>query len=463
VRRREFLGSLVAAGAGVAALAAPRRGLAAAGNSGLSAGEGSVDITPPLGIEMGGFHRPPGQERRIKAIRQPSAVRALLLQMGDTQVALCSLDVAAVSDAMAARVRGEVARQVGIPADHVRVCATHTHSMPGFCYLRQWGAVPEEFMALVEKRTVEAVRRAKADLAPAEISLGKARAVGGSHNRTTKSWKTDAEYTKESTDDERWLDTMLHALVFHRGSKRTLLWYHFSAHAVCFADESAGPDWPGMVAELVRKGEKLEPSFLQGHCGDVNPGDGSDWRGEANQTVRAIYPALKHAIAAARPLRVDRLRTLREPFGVPLDIALFKTWIDQYRKDPKQCTGGQWVDAGFAADWYRGNATRRLDRTELPITTSALLLGELAMLFHPAELYTSYGLAIRRASPLADTLVVGYTDGCIGYLPDPNAYKAGEYAALTVPKILDYPPFTPTSGRQFAAAATAMLKSVVGH
>ena len=38
---------------------------------------------------------------------------------------------------------------------------------------------------------------------------------------------------------------------------------------------------------------------------------------------------------------------------------------------------------------------------------------------------------------------MGYTDHCIGYLPDPNAYKAGEYSAITVPKIIDFPPFTP--------------------
>jgi len=457
------LASVVAAGAAAGLTGTTPRSLAAQKQPTLLAGEGVVDITPPLGIEMGGFHRPPGQERRIKAIRQPTAVRALVLQMGDTQVAVCSLDVAAVSDAMAARVRGEVARQAGIPPQNVRLSATHTHSMPGFCYLRQWGATPKQFMAVVEKRSVEAVRRAKADLAPAEVALGKSRVGGGNHNRTTKSCKTDEQFTKDSTDDERWLDTMLHAVLFHRGGgKRTLLWFHFSAHAVCFADEAAGPDWPGMVAELVRKSEKLDPSFLQGHCGDVNPGDGSDWRGEANQTAGAIYPALRQAIAAARPLRVDRLRTLREPLGVPLDVALFKTWLDRYRKDPKQCTGGQWVDADFAEDWYRGNAKRGLDDTQLPITASALQLGELAMLFHPAELYTCYGLAIRRDSPLPDTLVVGYTDGCIGYLPDPNAYKAGEYAAMTVPKILDYPPFTPTAARQFTAAATAMLKRVVG-
>ena len=461
LRRRNFLASLAAAGAAAGVMGTTVRSLGAPNEPVLLAGEGVVDITPPLGIEMGGFHRPPGQERRIKGIRGPTAVRALVLQMGTTQVAICSLDVAAVSDAMSGRVRSEVARQTGIPADNVRLSATHTHSMPGFCYLRQWGAVPKEFMALVEQRTVEAVRRANADLAPAEVALGKARVTGGNHNRTTKSCKTDEHFTKDSTDDERWLDTLLQALLFHRaGGKRTLLWYHFSAHAVCFADEVAGPDWPGMVAELVRTSEKLEPSFLQGHSGDVNPGDGSDWRGEANQTTKAIYPALKQAIAAARPIRVDCLRTLREPFRVPLDVTLFKTWLERYKKDPKQCTGGEWVDAGFAEDWYRGNARRDLRDTHLPITLSALELGPVAMLFHPSELYTGYGLAIRRDCPLPHTLVVGYTDGIIGYLPDPAAYKAGEYAATTVPKILDYPPFTPTAAREFTAAATAMLRKV---
>ncbi len=80
------------------------------------------------------------------------------------------------------------------------------------------------------------------------------------------------------------------------------------------------------------------------------------------------------------------------------------------------------------------------------------------MVFHPAELYSCYGLQIRRDAALPDTLVVGYSDGIIGYLPDPYAYQTQEYAATTVPKILDLPPFTPTAGRQLTAAAIAMLR-----
>jgi hypothetical protein len=96
------------------------------------------------------------------------------------------------------------------------------------------------------------------------------------------------------------------------------------------------------------------------------------------------------------------------------------------------------------------------------VEISALKLGDLGLVFHPSELYSYYGLAIQRSSPLAHTIVVGYTDGLIGYLTDPAAYRSGEYAALTVPKILDIPPFAPTAAAQLTAAVGQLLKHTVG-
>ena len=219
LNRREFLVSAVSATAAAGVALRPTASRSAQSKPRLAAGEGVVDITPPLGIEMGGFHRPPGKERRIKGIRQPAAVRALVLAWATRRWPSARW----TSPASAARWRrgssSEVARRTGIPAENVRVCATHTHSMPGFCYLRQWGAMPTEFMATVEQRTVEAIVAAQADLAPAELSLGKCRVAGGNHNRTTKQFQTDEEFAKDSTDAERWLDTMLHALVFRRAGQ----------------------------------------------------------------------------------------------------------------------------------------------------------------------------------------------------------------------------------------------------
>ena len=301
--RRSFLKSTAW---GAAALALPvRSSLAFSSKPSLEVGEGVVDTTPPLGIEMAGFHRPAGQERRIVGIRRPTAARAIVLRIGDVQAAIVSLDIVAVSSEMTVRVQQQISQQLGIPAANVRLCATHTHSMPAFFYLRQWGAMSPEYMASVEQKIVRAVEMAKADLAPATLSIGKTRVSGASNNRTTKTWKTDEQFTKDSTDAERWLDTMLHVLHFERGEgTRDLLWYHFSAHPVCYQDDQAGPDWPGLVDELVRQRLNMAPSFLQGHCGDVNAGDATqlDWlRAEHGRTRgRRDCPGARQRPAGSR-------------------------------------------------------------------------------------------------------------------------------------------------------------------
>jgi hypothetical protein len=418
------------------------------------AGEGVADITPPLGTELAGFHRSPGKERRSTAIRQPSSVRAIVLADGRTEVALVSLDVCAVSQDFCREVREQVFRRTGIPASQVHLSATHTHSMPTLKYFRQWGRLPKDYAESVGKRVVEAVELAKQDLAAAELRVGRERVVGASLNRTSKVWKTDDLFTKDSTDDERWLDTTLHALHFVRGTpKKSLLWYQFSAHSVCFRDEGAGPDWPGLVAEKVQKRDGLSPSFLQGHCGDVDPPK------DAEKVSDAVAAAIHEAVTHARPVPAGEIGHASLDFAIPLDVERVREDLEKYRKTPEKCTGG-WVDADFAREYFETASAWDLGKSRYAAPMTALRLGDVAVLLHPGELYSYYGLALRRDSPFRETIVVGYTDDLIGYLPDPNAYKGREYSAIVVPKILDLPPFTPEAARQLTAAGLALLRKL---
>ena len=432
-------------------------------NDVLEAGEGVVDITPPLGIELSGFHFHPGNERLITGIRQPPSTRALVLRLKAVETAIVSMEICAVSRDFVKRVQAQVANQVGIPVENVRICVTHTHSMPTLRYFRQWGEIPPKaYIDVLENSVVQAVELAKEDLAPADLYVGKARAAGGNFNRTSETWETDELFTETSTDEERWLDTMLHTLHFHRGEeKREFLWYHFSAHAVCYTDGNAGPDWPGMVAEQVRSEDGLAPAFLQGHCGDVNPGGGSSsWLGDPEKVSASIYAALHNALNHANRVKVSEIRISNTDIEVPFDIELLKAQLAKYEENPSQCVSGEWVDARFAQDWFEAAKRWDLQQTSCISPISVIQLGEVGLLFHPAELYSYYGLDIRRDSPFENTLVVGYTDDFIGYLTDPNAYEAGEYAAIVVPKITDLPPFTPEAARVFTTEAKAFLQKV---
>src|SRR5262245_462831 len=193
----------------VAASVAPTPARAA----GLRAGEGVADITPPLGTELAGFHKSPGKERRSAAVRQPASARALVLEdpAGNT-FALVSLDVCGVSQEFCREVKAGIAGKSRIPAENIRIAATHTHSMPTLRHFRQWGGLPAAYRDLVAARIVEAVEAARNDLAPARLFLGRERVAGASHNRTSEKYQTDESFTSDSTDGERWLDTMLHAL-----------------------------------------------------------------------------------------------------------------------------------------------------------------------------------------------------------------------------------------------------------
>jgi neutral/alkaline ceramidase-like enzyme len=460
--RRTFLGKITRGAAGALALPA---GVSFANSkkAPFEAGEGVVDTTPPLGIEMAGFHRPVGKERRIVGIRQPTAARALVLRLGDSRAAIVSLDICGVSYEMTARIQARVANELGIPAENVRLCATHTHSMPGFRYFRQWGAISPEYMASVEAKVVQAVEMAQADLAAAELYVGKSRAPGASNNRTVKVWNTDEQFDKNSTDEERWLDTAVHVLHFERGeAKKNLLWYHFTAHPVCYSDDQAGPDWPGLVEELVQNKLGIKPSYLQGHSGDVNAGDADHWIGTAENTANPVTAAICEAVDTAKAVRVDELRIDAQQCPLPLDMELFGQWLAAYREDPSKCASGPWVDARFAKAWFEDSSRRDMTQTHTKVPLTAMQLGEVGLLFHPSELYSCYGLTIRRDSPFENTLVIGYADDVIGYLPDPTAYEAGEYSAITVPKIIDLPPFVPTAARELVAKAVSSLEKLVG-
>ena len=425
---------------------------------GLYAGEGTVDVTPPIGIELAGFHRPPGKERRVEGVRQRADARALVLKHGDTRLAIISLDGAGVNREMSRRVAARVEKKTGIPAANVRLCATHSHSMPSLRFFLQWGKVSSEYLAVVEDRVCQAVEAAIADMAPAEIQVGKSRAKGANFNRTTGDYTTDEHFGPDSTDDKRWLDTLVQAVYFARAGKPDLLWYHFSSHPVCYTDTQAGPDWPGLVANMCREKYKITPSFLQGHCGDVNPGPGKPWIGLPDDSSKPVFDALVRAMNSRKPIQVDKLASKATNHPMAIDLDRFKGWMKEYEDAPEKCKSGPWVDPPFAKAWYELAKKKDLEQNTYPVPIAAMQIGELGLAFHPAELYSVYGLQIRRDSPFDNTLVVGYTDDVIGYAPDPNAYKAGEYAAVVVPKILDLVPYTPTATREMAKACVELLK-----
>jgi hypothetical protein len=141
----------------------------------LEVGAGMRVITPdPLLPVSGGLGTPsPAREKRGDL-----TARAVVLRQGETRVAIVSLDLIGFPMVLGDRVRALVPE---IPARNILIGSTHTHSAPD-CYAFPDGRGGHtgdlDYMALVCKRTAEAIRAAHEALQPASIKIATAEAQG---------------------------------------------------------------------------------------------------------------------------------------------------------------------------------------------------------------------------------------------------------------------------------------------
>ena len=82
-------------------------------------------------------------------------------------------------------------------------------------------------------------------------------------------------------------------------------------------------------------------------------------------------------------------------------------------------------------NWEENYARETVKLADWPakkeIKLQALRIGDFAITTTPCETYGSTGLAIKRASPFALTMVMELANGCSGYLPPPDQFPLGGY------------------------------------
>ena len=132
-------------------------------------------ITPdPLLPVSGGMGKPnPAREKRGDI-----TARAIVFRKGDVSVAVVSLDLIGFPSVLGDRVRAKVSR---IPADHILIGSTHTHSAPD-CYAFPDGKGGHtgdlKYMDFVCDKAAEAVNEAIDRLQPAWIKIATGEAQG---------------------------------------------------------------------------------------------------------------------------------------------------------------------------------------------------------------------------------------------------------------------------------------------
>src|SRR5580658_5343483 len=166
----------------------------------LRVGAAKVDITPKDLTSLN-----PMGGKTFAGVHDPIYARALLLENGKNSAAIVALDLIETGDT--SEVRRRIAKELGIPADHIMIAASHDHSAPRLGDVTPGalahGGGPESaaYTRMVNDDIVQALRTAKASLQPASFGLrtGSADVNVNRDQYTTKGWQMGIDPDRPST------------------------------------------------------------------------------------------------------------------------------------------------------------------------------------------------------------------------------------------------------------------------
>jgi hypothetical protein len=432
----------------------------------LEAGAARRAINPQLGIGMPGlrlFGSP------IQAIESDLTATALVLADGETKVVLIAVDLCMVSVPEADRLRTAVAEALEIPMSHVLLNLSHVHSSPGLPDFMAMTDTEEDarfrvrYQEDLEQWLVEAAVEADAALRPARIGTGWGESAIGVYRRELR----DGHDVLGEVPDHP-IDRSLGVIrVDDLSGNPIAVAFRYSAHPVTMGSRSAvaSPDYPGPARDVIERNLGGLALFLQGCGGNVNPRVGIGYEVDCRDTKNRIGLELGgDALKVAASIRTNTRAGERRPLGNVPNI-LFTPWEPVEGEAPARIAAAEttvpldydelptlerakeilahWERtrderlAGDALDWERraaqkyahwakqlvaavehGHPTHEL-RIQA-IRVNDVVFGGLNM-----EIFFETGFDIRERSPLPDTFVLGYTNGCFGYLPRGEDYPEG--------------------------------------
>jgi neutral ceramidase len=204
------------------------------------------------------------------------------------------------------------------------------------------------------------------------------------------------------------------------------------------------PDYPGYARSAIRRlwGEDVTVLFTLGPAGDVNPAS-FVWKQATPEKSTQMGEALARKVArVAQGIAMDRAPLLRAavttvdlplaplPRGDELSALRDRTAAEA---QALHSAGRPWekiacaeIDRGWASEALQAVEAGQAQRAQ-PCEVQALRLGAAALLALPLEVFAETGLAIRRASPALQTLLVSNANGALSYLPTAGAYTCEDY------------------------------------
>lgn len=396
----------------------------------LQVGAAAVELAADDNMVIGGGIMPgraQGQEGDLRAV-------AIVLEDHDVKLAIVACDVLMVERDILDAAAVQIEEEVGIPASHVLINATHTHHAPTTCTVHGYER-EEGFTKSMQAAIVQAVRHANHRLASSgpchlEFRLGEESSVGQNSRLQLANdkifWVGSREDAVRPTGP---FDPELPVLAFRDDAgKLAALLFNHSTHTIGTREPGKrSPSFYGLAAQDLEAKLGAPVLFLEGASGSTH-----NLTLTAPEAELRIEQAVERALGQAKTLTAVPLASHKREITVEI------RHFDEVNEDAAvrdYCT--ERIPNKEAAEQVI-EVFRKMRRKlagqqgqKRKTWVQAMRIGDVAVVGVPGEYFTRLGQKIKRQSPFRYTIVAELANDWVGYIPDREAYSLGGYQVWT--------------------------------
>ena len=426
----------------------------------LRAGAFAQDITPshlpsPINGNMKGG--------MASTVNDPMHARCLAISSGGNELILCVVDACMIPREICEAAKAIAAKETGVPASHLLISATHSHTCATMTPVFQSDPDPA-YLAELPQRIANGLITAHRNREPAEIAFGKDSDPTQVFNRR---WMLKPDVTVENP-----FDALTDRALMNPGiqspkvsepsgptdpevcilSARTAtdhrpiaLFANYSLHYVgglpAISADYYGAFANEMATRLMTNDSRYtgKPAFVgimsngtSGNINNINFGGPSTLRKKApGEQIRTVAASVGDAAMRAwsklewqssLPVAsVERDISLAVRKATPAELDRARHITETVAKDKD----GQWADR--KAIYAREALLLDKYPDQVPCKLQVHRIGGLTIASIPCEVFVEIGLDLKASKPLAQHFTISLANGYNGYLPTPEHHKLGGY------------------------------------
>ena len=441
IRRRDFVAGAAALAAsplaaGAIAHAEETQTTAPAGKQ-FRVGAYAKDITPTsFPAICGGLFEP----RLAYKAYSPLFARCLVLDDGDSRVAIVIVDAVGITRDLYDGVKEKASKSTGIPVERILIAATHDHAVPCVMPALDVG-VDENYTAYLPGCLVETIEKAAANMVPARIGWTVAKAhdfndcrqgifppdemgVDPYGEKTTRAMMHCSGLGPAGPADP---DLSLVAFQSLDGTPIALLGnfaMHYFDSSLLVSGDACGTFGKVFAKQIGADEDKFVGILSQGYSGDAF------WQAYHKPQPKFTLDTYTEGLAK---VALEAYKKIEYHDWLPLAMDEHHVTLGRRMPDEKRL---KWATDMLdnkiqgVSPWslvYAKELVCMITKPKVELRVQAIRLGDLGITALPCEVYALTGMKLKAMSPTTTTVNIALANGCEGYIPPPEQHKLGGY------------------------------------